>query len=200
MKRRVTAALAALCLYAGFAYAQDRDELVVGLGPYAPQLHPYRTIYSHDMQILNALHEGLFSYHPSSLEPVRAHAAAFSKSQDGKTWTFTLRESLRWSDGSPITAEDYVESWRYLLSPGTKSEFAVFFDVIQGAQDYRAGKNADPASLGFRAEGERTLVVTLNAPTAYFTRLLCHMSFVPVHASLRNGKAVAASDLISSGP
>jgi peptide/nickel transport system substrate-binding protein/oligopeptide transport system substrate-binding protein len=152
------------------------------------------------MQALNALYEGLFSYDPETMDPVRAHAESFTKSADGKTWTFSLRPDLRWSDGSPITAGDYVESWRYLLAPATGAEFAVFFDIIKGARDYRTGKSKDPSSVAIRAEGERSLIVELEAPTAYFTRLLCHMSFVPVHASLRGKDSWEPSAVLSSGP
>jgi peptide/nickel transport system substrate-binding protein/oligopeptide transport system substrate-binding protein len=203
MIRRILSAGLALAIFtAGGISAQNkvRDEFVVGMGSYGVELHPYKTVYSHDMQALNALYEGLFSYDPETMDPVRAHAETFSKSADGKTWTFSLRADLRWSDGSPITAEDYVESWRYLLAPSSAAEFAVFFDIIKGARDYRTGRNKDPASVAIRADGERSLVVELEAPTAYFTRLLCHMSFVPVHASLRGKESWEPSDVISSGP
>lgn len=207
MKRRssISAWLALAAL--GAAGAQGvRDELVVGLGPYGYELHPYRSVYTHDMQILNALYEGLFSYDPATMEPVRAHAASFVKSPDGLSWTFTLREGLVWSDGSPIGARDYVESWLYLLRPDTKADFAVFLDAVRGARDYRTGRNADPASVGLSAPDDRTLVVELESPTAYLTRLLCHASFVPVPPSMRVpgaaalGGAPGEEPRVSGGP
>lgn len=203
MIRRILSAALILALGAAAglsAQSKARDEFVVGMGSYGVELHPYKTVYSHDMQALNALYEGLFSYDPETMDPVRAHAESYAKSADGKTWTFTLRAGLRWSDGSPISADDYVRSWRYLLAPNTSAEFAVFFDVIKGARDYRTGKNKDPASVAIRAEGERTLIVELEAPTAYFTRLLCHMSFVPIHRSLLGKEGWEPSDALSSGP
>ena len=170
------------------AFAQNPDQpraLVVGMGTYDIELNPYKSIYAHEMQIFTAIYEGLFTYDPQSLDPVRAQAESFAKSKDGKTWTFTIREDARWSDGTKVTATDYVESWLYLLSPATKAEYAVFFDIVKGAKEFRTGKSKNPDTIGIKADGDQTLVVELDAPAAYFTRLLCHSAFVPVHASLR---------------
>jgi len=180
--------------------AGSTRELVVGMGRYDVELNPYKSIYAHEMQIFTALYEGLFSYDPQSLDPVRAQAESFEKSADGKTWTFRLRPDAAWSDGTPVTATDFVESWLYLLKPETKAEYAVFFDIIKGAKAYRTGKSRSPGSVGIRAEGERTLVVELVTPAAYFTRLLCHSAFVPVHSSLRGVRTWAPASVIGNGP
>ncbi|HPE35739.1 MAG TPA: ABC transporter substrate-binding protein, partial [Spirochaetales bacterium] len=197
MKRSIILALA---LAARAAAAQDIDQLVVGLGPYGVELNPYMAIYSHEMQVLDALYEGLFAYDPRTMDPVRAGAESWKKSADGRTWTFTLRSDARWSDGSPVTARDYVESWRWLLSPDTGASYAVFLDIVKGARDYRLGKNKRPDSVAVRALDDRTLVVELASPAAYFTRLLCHMSFVPVHASLRGRKVWDPDAVVGNGP
>jgi len=205
MKRKL-AALTALAIFVSttaICYAENADtarELVVGMGRYDVELNPYKSIYAHEMQLFTGLYEGLFSYDPQSLEPVRAQAESFEKSSDGKTWTFQIREDARWSDGSSVTATDYVESWLYLLAPATKAEYAVFFDIIKGAKTFRNGKNKNPDSVGLRASGERTLVVELDAPAAYFTRLLCHSSFVPVHASMRGVRTWKPAAVIGNGP
>ena len=94
MIRRILSAAIALALFTAAsldAQSKARDEFVVGMGSYGVELHPYKTVYSHDMQALNALYEGLFSYDPETMDPVRAHAESYAKSADGKTWTFTLR-------------------------------------------------------------------------------------------------------------
>jgi len=180
--------------------AGSARELVVGMGRYDVELNPYKSIYAHEMQIFTALYEGLFSYDPQSLDPVRAQAESFEKSADGKTWTFRLRPDATWSDGTPVTATDFVESWLYLLKPETKAEYAVFFDIVKGAKAYRTGKNRSPGSVGLRAVDERTLVVELVTPAAYFTRLLCHSAFVPVHRSLRGVREWKPSSVIGNGP
>ncbi|MBN2873453.1 MAG: peptide ABC transporter substrate-binding protein [Spirochaetales bacterium] len=203
---RLYAMLAALVLSAStpaLLSGQDADksrELVVGMGKYEVELNPYKSIYAHEMQVFTGLYEGLFSYDPASLSPVRALAEAFEKTADGKTWTFTIRSSARWSDGTRVTAVDFVESWRYLLAPETAAEYAVFFDIIKGAKAYRAGRSKDPATVGIRAVDDSTLVVELDSPAAYFTRLLCHSAFVPVHSSLRGVRTWKPEAVIGNGP
>lgn len=179
---------------------EPADEFVVGMGNYGIELNPYKSIYAHEMQLFTALYEGLFSYDPQSLEPVRAQAESFTKSADGKTWTFRIRPDARWSDGSPVSAQDFVDSWLYLLAPATGAEYAVFFDIIQGARDYRTGRTRASSSVGISAQDARTLVVRLVSPASYFTRLLCHSSFVPVHPSLRGKRLWRAEEIIGNGP
>lgn len=176
------------------------SEFVVGMGTDELELNPYKSIYAHEMQIFTALYEGLFTYDPQSLDPVRAQAESFEKSADGKTWTFILRNDARWSDGTSVTAQDFVESWLYLLAPETNAEYAVFFDIIKGAKAFRTGKNKSRSSVGITARDPRTLVVHLDTPAAYFTRLLCHSAFVPVHESLRGVRTWKPAAVIGNGP
>jgi oligopeptide transport system substrate-binding protein len=185
---------------AGADQAQLPVELVVGMGSYRVELNPYKSIYAHEMQIFTAIYEGLFTYDPRTLDPVRALAGTFDKSPDGKTWTFRLRENAFWSDGSPVTAMDFVESWRYLLAPSTGAEYAVFLDIIKGAQDYRTGRNKRADSVAVQALDAKTLQVELVAPAAYFTRLLCHSAFVPVHWSMRGIRDWSSDSIVGNGP
>ncbi|HRZ89596.1 MAG TPA: ABC transporter substrate-binding protein, partial [Spirochaetia bacterium] len=89
------------------AEAPPPQEFVIGLGDYRLELNPYKSIYAHEMQMFTAIYEGLFTYDPQSLDPVRAQAESYAKSADGRTWTFTIREDARWWDGSPVTAGDF---------------------------------------------------------------------------------------------
>lgn len=175
-------------------------EFIVGMGTAELELNPYKSIYAHEMQIFTALYEGLFTYDPQTLDPVRAQAESFEKSKDGKTWTFILRSDARWSDGTSVTAQDFVDSWLYLLAPETNAEYAVFFDIIKGAKAFRTGKNKSRSSVGILAQDDRTLVVQLDTPAAYFTRLLCHSAFVPVHSSLRGVRTWKTGSVIGNGP
>ncbi len=182
------------------AEAPPPQEFVIGLGDYRLELNPYKSIYAHEMQMFTAIYEGLFTYDPQSLDPVRAQAESYAKSADGRTWTFTIREDARWWDGSPVTAGDFVESWLYLMAPETKAEYAVFLDIIKGAKEFRAKPGRSPSTVGLRAPDDRTLVVELSSPAAYFTRLLCHSAFVPVHRSLRGKRTWASDEVIGNGP
>jgi len=199
VSRRFFSALLVAAALAVPAFGDPARELVVAFGDNAIGLNPYRSIYAHEMQVYTGLYEGLYSYDPRTLDPVPALAEAFERSADGKTWTFRLREGARWSDGSPVTAGDFVASWLYLLAPSTGAEYAVFLDIVRGAKLYRSGL-AGAEAVGLSAPDDRTLVVELVAPASYLTRLLCHSAFVPVHASLRHGQDWTASRLVVNGP
>ncbi len=195
----LTVAAISMTAVPAFSQADAPRVLTVGMGSYEMELNPYKSIYAHEMQVFTGIYEGLFAYDAQSLDPVRAQAESFEKSRDGKTWTFRIREDARWSDGTKVTAGDYVQSWLYLLSPTTKAEYAVFFDIIRGAKAFRMGKNKKPDSVGISAPDDRTLIIELDAPAAYFTRLLCHSSFVPVHASLRGVRTWKPEAIVGNG-
>ncbi|KRL78655.1 peptide ABC transporter substrate-binding protein [Secundilactobacillus paracollinoides] len=98
-------------------------------------------------------------------------------SKDGKTWTFKLRNA-KWSNGTPITAKDFVYSWRRTVNPDTKSQYAYLFSSIKNATKINAG-NANPDTLGIKAEGKHTVVVSLTKPVAYFKVLMTYSLFAP---------------------
>ncbi|GAB1433046.1 peptide ABC transporter substrate-binding protein [Spirochaetota bacterium] len=181
------------------AYSDTGKEFVIGFGTSSFSLNPYRSIYAHEMQLHTGLYEGLFSYDPSTLDPVPALAESYSKSDDGLSWTFSIRKNAKWSDGSAITADDFVASWTYLLDPKTEAEYAVFLDIIKGAKDYRAGKT-DRRQLGIKAKDANTLLVELENPAPYFTKLLCHSAFVVLHSSMLYKHDWAAYGLVVNGP
>lgn len=98
-------------------------------------------------------------------------------SKDGKTWTFTLRNS-KWSDGTPLTAKDFVYSWRRTVNPKTASQYAYLFEGIHNATKISAGK-APVNSLGIKAEGKNKLVVSLDKRIPYFKLLMGFPLFFP---------------------
>ena len=93
-------------------------------------------------------------------------------SPDGKTYTFHLRPGAKWSDGQPVTAKDFVYSFKRLLNPDTAADYASFFTDagIVGAADYNAGKGSADA-VGVRAKDDNTLEIQLEAPSGYFPNL-----------------------------
>jgi oligopeptide transport system substrate-binding protein len=158
------------------------EEFVTVFGASMPEFDPHRSIYSTEAQIFTALYEGLFSYDPATLEPLVATASSWKKTKDGKKYSFEIRSDAKWSDGSPLLASDFRNAWMRLLD--LNAQYAAFFDVIAGAREYRLKQNADPGSVGISIAGEKTLTVTLSRPAAYFTRLLCHHAFSPIHPSM----------------
>jgi oligopeptide transport system substrate-binding protein len=192
------AALALAAALAQSAWAQPDgaapkpEEFVVAFNDLDFQLDPHHSIYSAEAQVFTAAYEGLFSYDPNSLDPVRAACRSYSKSQDGKTYTFYIRDDARWSDGSPLLARDFRDAWLRALDPAAKADYVEFFDVIAGAHDFRTGRKADSSGVGLSVIADKILQVRLESRADYFTRLLCHHSFSPIHPSMlasRNWRA-----------
>jgi oligopeptide transport system substrate-binding protein len=107
-------------------------------------------------------------------------AEKWETSADGKTYTFHLRADAKWSDGSPLTADDFVFAWRRALAPETASDYAFILWPIEGAESYSKGEQKDPASVGVKAVDAHTLEVRLKAPTPYFLGMLMHHMAYPL--------------------
>lgn len=105
-------------------------------------------------------------------------AAKTNVSADGKTYTFTIRKNAKWSNGDPITAQDFVYSWQRSVNPKTASPYAYLFEGVKNATDIVNGKK-DPSALGIKATDKHTVVVSLDQPIAYFKVLLAYPLFGP---------------------
>jgi oligopeptide transport system substrate-binding protein len=113
--------------------------------------------------------------------PVPGVAERWQSSADGLTWVFHLRPEARWSNGAPVTAEDFVYSWRREVDPRTGSQYAQALAPIAGALAIADGKAA-PDTLGVTALDAHTLQVRLAGPTPYLLDLLCQQYLYPVYA------------------
>ena len=111
-----------------------------------------------------------------SITPGLAKSTKVSK--DGKTYTFTIRNA-KWSDGSKITAQDFVYSWKRTVTPATKSQYAYLFSGVKNADAIVAGKKS-PDTLGVQAKGQHTFIVTLDKPITYFKKLMTYPLFGPI--------------------
>jgi peptide/nickel transport system substrate-binding protein/oligopeptide transport system substrate-binding protein len=164
--------------------ARIRDELTVAFSKGEVELDFRKSFLASEAQLFTAVYEGLFSYHPFTMEPVRAVAEQWEVSDDKKQWTFTLRQNAKYWNGDPVTAGDFRAAWISLLSPERESPYSSLFDVIEGAREYRTGAAKDPSAVGVSAPNARTLVVRLNSPASFFPAMLCHHSFSPIHPSM----------------
>jgi oligopeptide transport system substrate-binding protein len=144
-------------------------------------LDPHTGDSTNTSAIIQALFEGLTVYDPRTCEPRPGVAETWEPSPDGLTWTFHLRPNARWSNGDPVTAADFVYSFRRILMPGLAAEYASMLFVLKNATALYAGTLADPAQLGARAPDPRTLVLTLEHPAPYLPAMLCHTAWLPVH-------------------
>ena len=178
----------------------SRDEFTVVLSDADLELDPRESFKADEAQVFTALYEGLFSYHPLTLEPVPAMASKWELSEDKRSWTFTLRDGARYWNGDEVRAADFRAAWLSLIDPARNSPYSSLFDLIAGAKDYRLGREKDTAKIGIEVPNDRTLVVKLSEPAAFFPSMLCHHSFAPVHPSMLAVKDWSERPPISNGP
>ena len=133
---------------------------------------------------------------------VPGQAESYDVSEDGLTYTFHLREGLKWSDGSPLTANDFVYSWKRLAAPETAAPYAA--DMLGYIKGFEGAAGGDWESLAVSAPDDNTFVVELSVPCIYFAKLVTHASMVPVQqASVdANGEqwSLTPETYISNGP
>jgi ABC-type oligopeptide transport system substrate-binding subunit len=139
--------------------------------------------YMQDFRITYGIREGLYNLDGKTTRPIPALAVKTDLSPDKKTYTFHLREEGRWSNGDPVTAHDFVFSWRHFLTqPG---EYTYLFDYIKGAKEFgesfATGNPNDWDTVGFEAVDAYTLKVTLNNPVRYFLDVIAFCPFYPRH-------------------
>ncbi|MDR1374296.1 MAG: peptide ABC transporter substrate-binding protein, partial [Treponema sp.] len=178
----------------------NREELIITLSGEDTELDFRRSYLASEAQIYTALYEGLFSYHPFTMEPVPALAGSWKLSEDKKEWTFTLREHAQYWNGDPVRAEDFRAAWLSLLDPAKDSPYSSLFDIIEGARNYRMGILKDPGQVGVSAPDDRILIVRLMAPASFFPSMLCHHSFSPIHPSMLEVKNWSELPPVSNGP
>ena len=176
--KKVTAVLFLIGLVSVFSFS---EELVISNSSHMYNLDPHTANYADEAQLFSGLYEGLFSYDPRTLEPVPGVAEGFKISRDKRTWTFTIRENAKFSNGEAITAQSVVDSWKALLDLRKNAPFSSMLDFVLGYKEYRVGQQTDFSKLGFRVADDRTLVVTLRSPTEHFSKILCHHAFSVVH-------------------
>ncbi len=174
-------------------------------------LDPALAAAAPDMDVVRALFEGLTDYDPATLTPVPAVASRWESSADNREWTFHLRRDARWSNGEPVTARDFVNSWKRTLKLGDTAPHAKLLSNIVGARplpvintEANAPQSTDgnsvkrepkaetkrerkqeapapPAPFGVEATDDYTLRVRLTNPDAHFPSLVAHPVFRPVH-------------------
>lgn len=155
--------------------------LLLGNGAEPADLDPQVITAYTDGNLIMALFEGLTALDEHTAEPVPAAAERWEISPDQLTWTFHLRPNLKWSNGEPLIANDFILSWRRLLAPALGAENAYYLHAVGNAKRLNEGDLTDPASLGLAAPNDRTLVVTLERPTPQFAMQVAQPSTCPVH-------------------
>jgi peptide/nickel transport system substrate-binding protein/oligopeptide transport system substrate-binding protein len=176
-----------------------RDALTAVFSKSEVELDFRKSYLASEAQLYTALYEGLFTYHPYTMEPIPGAASRYTLSDDKKVWTFTIRDAAKYWNGDPVKAGDFKAAWISLLDPRRDSPYSSLFDIIKGSKEYRLGQ-AGADQVGINAKDDKTLVVTLNDPAAFFPSMLCHHSFSPIHPSMLNESAWASHKPVSNGP
>jgi len=123
------------------------------------------------------LFEGLVTYDPETLDAVPGVAESWDVSDDGLTWTFNLRDDAVWTDGTPVTAQQFVDSWLRFLNPETAAAYTYMMNmVIEGASAYNSGE-AGPEAVQIRALDDKTFQFDLVGPAPYVLGMLSHYAF-----------------------
>ena len=152
-----------------------------GNGTEPQELDPHIVTGVPEHHIIVALLEGLVLKDPATLEPIPGVAKRWTISDNQLIYTFYLRQEARWSNGDPVTAQDFVWSWWRALQPALGNQYAYMYYVIKNAEAYAKGELEDFEQVGVKALDTNTLQVTLANPTPYFLQLLDHYSMFPVH-------------------
>lgn len=152
--------------------------------------------------LARAMFEGLTVAHPKTLEPMPAQAEAWAVSADGGTWRFKIRADARWSNGDPVTAEDFRYSWMRVLNPETAAQYAYQLYAVKGAKAYNT-KKGKAEDVGLKVIGTHVLEVELVAPTPYFLQLTYFGTLYPVHrktVETHKDKWTRPEHIVSNGP
>lgn len=161
--------------------ANSEGVLILGNGAEPSDLDPQVTTGVTESKIHQALFEGLITLDGNTLEPRAGAAARWDISKDGRTYTFHLQPNAHWSNGDPVTAEDFVFSYKRMLTGALGAEYATNLFLLKNGKDYYEGRLTDFAQVGVQALDPHTLKIELENPTPYFLPMLNHSSWYPVH-------------------
>lgn len=164
-------------------------------------LDPHKATTVIESDVLSDLFEGLVAWDARG-ELTPGVAQSWTISADGTVYRFQLRDDAKWSNGDPVTAEDFVYSFRRFVAPSTGAPYVNIFFSLKNAAKISRGK-AKPEALGVRAQSDNTLEIALEQPTPYFLALLAHASAKPLHRKsieAFGGDFARPAHLVVNGP
>ncbi len=174
----MTAGAAALLL-ASTSLASAQSVLYRGNDTDPATLDQHRTSTVAEANLLRDLYEGLVTNDPAGAV-IPAVAESWEISEGGDVYTFHLRPDAKWSNGDPVTSDDFLFSFRRIMDPATAAGYAsILFDILNA--EAIAGGEMPIEELGVAAPDPQTLVITLRQPTPYFLELLTHQTGKPLH-------------------
>lgn len=201
----ITAAvLTALVAFTGCGKKSSRlaSDFVINNSAEPQSLDPSQIQGVPEDRIYKSLFEGLVSYHPQTCEAVPGIAESWDITNEGTVITYHLRKTT-WSDGTPITAQSFIDSWVYYMAPSTGAEYAYMpASVIKNGEAYNSGEVGAEA-LGLKALDDYTLEITLEGPAPYAVNMMAHYSFsvLPLHAMEKYGADwTKPGNFVGNGP
>ena len=173
------AAGASALLLASSALATAQTVLYRGNDTDPATLDQHRTSTVAEANLLRDLYEGLVTTDPGG-KLIPAVAESWEISEGGDVYTFHLRPDAKWSNGDPVTSDDFLFTFRRIMDPATAAGYAsILFDILNA--EAVAGGEMPVEELGVAAPDPQTLVITLRGPTPYFLELLTHQTGKPLH-------------------
>lgn len=166
------------------AVANEPEVFTLGIASEPPSLDPGKNPGSAGSPMFSVLFEGLVTLNLADGTIKPGQAESWTISEDGTVYTFTLRENLKWSNGEPLTANDFVYSWLRVMNPATASTYTWFVNMfIKNAPAFTKGE-VTAEEVGVKAIDERTLEVTLNQPATFFIQALLNPVWNPVREDI----------------
>ncbi len=180
----------------------DKNAITVNIASEPPDMFSVTMTDTVSFSVLRHVVDNLMMLDEND-NPIPGVAKDYKVSDDGLVYTFNLREDMKWSNGEPVTAHDFVFAWTSLLDPAFASDYAYFGYVFKNGAAFNNGEvGAD--QLGFKADGDYKLTVTLENPTSYFLSQLAFGVFAPVNekAYKEFGEAYGtdADKMVYNGP
>ena len=184
--------------------------LLIGNANEPKGLDPHIVSGVPEANILRALFEGLIADDPQS-DAATPSGAALEVTPDATAtvWTAKLRPNGKWSDGMPVTAQDFAFSYERLLTPELGAKYSEMLYFLKGAEDFNKGKTTDFSTVGVEVIDDETLRLTLRGPTPYFRQIIKHYTWtaVPRHVVLKHGKIgqrgnpwARSENIVGNGP
>ncbi len=198
------AALLLPWMVSGCGKAAKRADLVFANGAEVETLDPALITSQIDMRVSFALFEGLTTFNRAG-EPVPGVAERWEISPEGTVYTFHLRRDALWSNGERVTAHDFVNAWRRVLTPANAAEYAYQLYYLKNGQRFNdpTARFTDFSQVGVQAVDDDTLRVELEHATPFFLDLCCLSTLLPVHQPTveRWGDAwIKPEHLVGNGP
>ncbi|HET7037724.1 MAG TPA: peptide ABC transporter substrate-binding protein [Thermomicrobiaceae bacterium] len=177
------------------------DQVIRYIDTEPTHMDPGLTTSLNDLQIIENVWEGLLDFDDKG-NTIPLGATNWDISDDGTVYTFHLRDGVKWTDGTPITAHDYEWTWKRNLDPKTASDYAQALFPVKNGEAFNTGK-ASIDDVGVKAVDDKTFQVTLEGPAGYFLRICSTWTAFPLPKQTIEKNAekwVEAANVISNGP